>query len=121
MHHAAQAYGKVAHKTASPRELEANLLLRAAAQLQTVQDTWTESTSKLNEALFFNRQLWSILLASVVENDHPLPREIRQNVANLGVFVMTQTLSIMSEPQPEKLGYLININRELAAGLMGRG
>ena len=46
---------------------------------------------------------------------------IRQNVANLGLFVMNQTLSLMAEPQREKLGALISINRELAAGLLGRG
>jgi hypothetical protein len=34
---------------------------------------------------------------------------------------MNQTLSLMTEPKREKLGTLININRELAAGLMGRG
>ena len=45
---------------------------------------------------------------------------MRQNVANLGVFVMNQTMSIMTEPKREKLGALININRELAAGLIGR-
>jgi len=41
-------------------------------------------------------------------------------VANLGLFVMNQTLALTAEPKPEKLGTLININRELAAGLLGR-
>ena len=121
MHYAAKAYGKVANQTANPRELEASLLLRAAAQLQSVHDGWDQTRSKLNDALVFNRRLWSMFLASVVETDNPLPREVRQNVANLGIFVMQQTLSVMSEPRPEKLGSLIKINRELASGLMGRG
>ncbi len=120
MHQAAKAYGKVAHQTANPRELEASLLLRAAAQLQTLHDAWEGSGPKLNDAITFNRRLWSIFLASVVEGDHPLPREVRQNVAKLGVFVMNQTLSVMTEPQPEKLESLININREIASGLLGR-
>ncbi len=121
MHQAAKAYGKVANQTASPRELEASLLLRAAAQLQTVRDGWDQAGPKLNEALLFNRRLWTIFTTSVVEPDNPLPKEIRQNVANLGIFVLNQTLSIMSEPRPEKLESLISINRELASGLMGRG
>ncbi len=33
---------------------------------------------------------------------------------------MNHTLSLMAEPKREKLTPLININRELAAGLMGR-
>jgi len=45
---------------------------------------------------------------------------VRQNVANLGMFVMNQTLSLMAEPQREKLLPLISINREIAAGLLGR-
>ena len=43
--------------------------------------------------------------------------EIRQNVANLGVFVLNQTLTVMGNPKPERLSSLININREVAAGL----
>ncbi len=42
MQNAAQAYGAVAKKTANPRELEADLLLKAAARLQTVHDGWDE-------------------------------------------------------------------------------
>jgi flagellar protein FlaF len=33
---------------------------------------------------------------------------------------MNQTVSMMNKPQREHLGSLININRELAAGLLGR-
>ena len=46
-----------------------------------------------------------------------LPRGLRENIANLGIFVMKQTLEIQAAPKPEKLTVLININRELAAGL----
>ena len=121
MHSATQAYGKVARQIATPRELEANLLLKAAAQLQAVRDGWQERQAELYEALFFNRKLWTILMTSVTSEDNQLPALIRQNVANLGVFVMSQTLAVMADPKPEKLGSLININRELAAGLLGRG
>ena len=120
MHSAAQAYGKVAKQTSSPRDLEANLLLRAAARLQAVSDGWDNGREPLEEALLYNRKLWSIFLTSVTRADNPLPEAVRQNVANLGVFVMNQTMSLITEPKREKLGTLININRELAAGLTGR-
>ena len=120
MHNAAQAYGKVAKQTSSPRDLEANLLLRAAARLQAASDGWDNGREQIDEALLYNRKLWSIFLTTVTRQDNPLPQQVRQNVANLGVFVMNQTMSIMTEPKREKLGALININRELAAGLMGR-
>jgi flagellar protein FlaF len=45
---------------------------------------------------------------------------VRQNIANLGLFVFNHTLAILADPRPETLGSLISINRELAAGLLGR-
>jgi flagellar biosynthesis activator protein FlaF len=120
MHNAAQSYGKVAKTTASPRELEASLLLRAAAQLQAIREGWDTKAHELDSALTFNRKLWSILLTSVTEESNPLPREIRQNVANLGVFVLAHTMSLATDRRAERLGSLITINRELAAGLMSR-
>lgn len=121
MQNAAQAYGTVAQQTASPRDLEANLLLKAASRLQAVHDQWEQQQSKaaLDSALLFNRKLWTIFLTSVTNGDNPLPPAVRQNVANIGVFVMNQTLSMSANPKREQLPGLININRELAAGLRG--
>jgi flagellar biosynthesis activator protein FlaF len=120
MQSAVQAYGTVARQIASPRELEADLLLKAASQLQSVYESWDRKRSDLDLALRYNRKLWSIFLTSVSSSDHPLPVAIRQNVANLGLFVMNQTVAVMSNPRRESLGSLISINRELAAGLLGR-
>ena len=121
MQHAAQAYGKVATQTSSPRELEADLLLKAAARLQAISDGWDTGRDQIDEALLYNRKLWSIFLTSVTRADNPLPAAVRQNVANLGIFVLNQTLSLIAEPKREKLVALISINREIAAGLLGRG
>jgi len=121
MQQGTHAYRAVAKEIASPRDLEANLLLKAAARLQAVRDSWSNDRSDLNDALLYNRKLWTIFLDSAMSADNPLPTEIRQNVANLGVFVMKQTMSVISDPQPEILAALININRELAAGLRGQG
>ena len=120
MQNAAQAYGAVARQIANPRELEADLLLKAASQLQAVYDGWDRKRSDLDLALRYNRKLWSIFLTSVSSPEHALPVAIRQNVANLGLFVMNQTITMMSNPKRESLGSLISINRELAAGLLGR-
>jgi flagellar protein FlaF len=119
MQNAAKAYGTVAQRTASPRDLEAQLLLRAASRLQNVHDHWDRERNALDHALLFNRKLWTIFLTSVTDKDNPLPAEIRQNVANIGIFVINRTLDVMGNPQPERLRSLININRQLAAGLSG--
>ena len=114
---AAQAYGNVATQTSNPRELEANLLLDAASRLQAAKDGPGEP---LQNALNHNRKLWTLLLSAVTNKDNPLDVSIRQNVANLGLFVCKQTLSAQLDPKPANLLPLIQINREIAAGLLGR-
>ena len=120
MRSAAQTYKNVSRQTASPRDLEASLLLQAAARLQSVHDGWGKSKSQLDEALLYNRKLWSVFLSDATDSDNPLPREVRQNVANLGLFVMNHTVAVLSDPRPEQLNSLISINREVAAGLLAR-
>jgi flagellar biosynthesis activator protein FlaF len=123
MRSAAQTYKSVARQTSNPRELEASLLLQAAARLQSVHDDWDHDApvrAKLNDALLYNRKLWSVFLAEMTDANNPMPRDLRQNVANIGIFVMSHTVSMMQDPRPEQLGSLININREIAAGLLGR-
>jgi len=116
-HQAALAYQTIAKKTVSPRDSEANLLSRSATNLQLVRDAWEIDNSGLDEALDFNRKIWSVFLTSVTGTENPLPDAIKQNIANLGIFVMKQTLEVKAEPAPQKLDTLININRQLAAGL----
>jgi flagellar protein FlaF len=113
----AQAYGKMAKLGNDPRELEANLLLRAASQLQKIRDNWEPRSKDILPALHFNRQLWSIFATSVTGGDSELPLDIRQNLANLSLFVFKQTLEVQTSSDPQKLDSLININRQIAAGL----
>jgi flagellar protein FlaF len=49
-----------------------------------------------------------------------LPAPVRQNLANLGAFVMGETFSLMTKPKPEHVESLIRINRGIAAGLRGK-
>jgi len=114
---AALAYQQVGKQTINPRLLEANLLSRAAGQLQRVRDDWENERLELGAALAFNRKLWTVFLGSVTGQESPLPKSLRESIANLGLFVMKQTMSIQAEPAAGKLTVLININREIAAGL----
>lgn len=115
---AARTYKTVSEKISSPRATEADLLLDAATRLQTVQHNWdSRSSGDLDQALRYNRVLWTIFISTVTKTDNPLPKPIRQNVANLGLFVLKHTISILAEPKPEKISALIDINRNLAAGL----
>ena len=113
MQNAAQAYATVAKQIVNPRELEADLLLKAAARLQTILDAWDRKKSELDAALLYNRKLWSIFMISATNTDHALPVDIRQNIANLGLFVMNQTMSMMANPKREQLNPLSGQSGEL--------
>lgn len=117
MQSGANAYYKTATVTMNPRELEASLLLKAARQLQAVQDDWDNKKSDLSNALDFNRKLWTFLLTAVTNPDNPLPANIRENVANLGIFILGQILETAQAPSADKIKILIDLNRELASGL----
>ena len=117
MQQAHEAYTETAKITKAPRQLEASLLLKAASQLQEVHDNWSGDTKSLDSVLHYNRRLWTVFVGAVAEEDSPLPKEIRNNVASLGVFIFKHTLEVQQDPAPEKLLALININKEVASGL----
>ena len=121
MSNAAQAYARTSTTTASPREIEAQALLKAARQLQDVQANWAGPDKAMHNALLFNRRLWTIFMSAAEASDNPQPLEVRQNIANIGVFVMKQTIEMQMDPDPAKLKCLIEINCNIAAGLSGRG
>ena len=117
--HATQAYQQTAKRTGNPRDLEANLLSKSALNLQRIRENWDLADAELGQALKFNRKLWNVFLNSVTSEDSHLPIAIRENIANLGLFVLNHTIKLEARPEPGRLDVLININREVAAGLRG--
>lgn len=120
MSSAAQAYARTSQTTGTARDIEAQALLKAAKQLRDVQANWTGPDAKMHKALLFNRRLWTIFMSAAESNDNPQPFEVRQNIANISVFVMHQTVDMQLAPDPSKLNPLIDINCHIAAGLAGR-
>lgn len=114
------AYEEVAVATLSGRELEATILNKASAQLQRIKDSWGahDFEAELDQALKYNQQIWSFFQAELSSDENPLPVDIKKNLLTLSVFVDKRTFEIMAYPAPEKLDILININRNLAAGLL---
>lgn len=123
MQHGFNAYAaaaKSAQSTVSPRELEASLLIKAATRLQSVADDWVARADDLDEALAYNRKLWTLLVSAVIAEDNPLPLGIKQNILGLANFIFNHTFKMITDPQQMGLGVLISINRDVAAGLRGR-
>ena len=120
MSNAAQAYSRTSHITGNAREIEAQALLKAARQLRDVQANWNGPDPNMHKALLFNRRLWTIFMSAAESEDNPQPLEVRQKIANIGVFVMKQTIEMQLHPDPSKLKSLIDINCNIAAGLSGK-
>lgn len=120
MSSAAQAYARVAKTTSSPRDIEAQALLLAANKLQAIVNNVDATYTQMSEALMFNRKLWTIFLSEAQRDENPNSLNVRQNIANLGVFVLSQTAALQMSPQREHIKPLIEINRNIAAGLSGR-
>ena|SRR6266853_3128109 len=117
---AAQAYARVATTTASPRDIEAQALLMAANKLQAIMTNPDATYAQTFEALMFNRKLWTIFLSEAQRDENPQPLDVRQNIANIGIFVLSHTAALQLSPQREHFKSLIEINRNIAAGLSGR-
>src|SRR4030081_4064474 len=80
---AAQAYARVAMTTPSPRDIEAQALLKAANKLQDVVNNGEATFEQKSEALMFNRKLWTIFLSEALRDENPQPLDVRQNIANI--------------------------------------
>ena len=95
--------------------------MRAASRLQSVQDEWEARQRELPAALTYNRKLWTVLATAATNPNHPLPDPIRINIVGLANFIFNHTMTILAEPSPNRIGVLVNINRELATGLRVAG
>lgn len=119
---AAQAYARVANTTATPREIEAQALLMAANKLQDISTNANATMEQTTKALMFNRQLWSVFLGEALNQESQQPLDLRQKIVDISMFVLTHTLALQAVPaiKPDELKPLIEINRNIAAGLSGR-
>ena len=115
------AYRQTIKTTISGRDLEASILTKAALLLKECQEHWDEEGHfrQLDEALRFNQRIWTIFQDELVKDDNPMPKEIRENILSLSVFIDNRLIQVMAHPEPEKLKMIIDINLNLAAGLRG--
>lgn len=96
------------------------LLVKSATRLKQVQDNWEQDRSDLDGALHYNRKLWTILSVAATESDSPLPDDIKNNMALIAIFIFNRSLDLISDPKPDMLSALIEINHNIAQGLMAK-
>jgi flagellar protein FlaF len=110
------AYAQQQKRNLTPREVEAMAFTKAALLLEDAKKQ-TKNIEEYAKALRFNHLLWTIIQADLTEPENELPPEIKANVMSLSIFVDKQTTKALRSSNATDLDVLININRNLAAGL----
>ena len=116
---ALNTYTSMQKDNLSGRELEASVLTRAGLMLKQVQDNWNapDRDQKLGDAIKFNQKVWSFFQAELTDPENPLPKNIREDILNLSIFVDKRLFEALASPNQEKLSIVIDINFNIAAGL----
>jgi flagellar protein FlaF len=101
------------------REIEAAALTRCALMLSECKNNWDAPNrdENLSEALEINQRVWTILQGELTREDNPLPKQIKEDLLSLSVFINKRTIQVMAYPSCEKLKILIDINLNIATGL----
>lgn len=73
---------------------------------------------ELRDTLRLNWRLWTIFQAELTLETNPIPMDLRQNMLTLCQFVDNHTIACMSSIDPEQIKTLIDINRNIAQGLL---
>lgn len=113
------AYNNMQKDNLSGRELEASVLTRAGLMLKQVQENWNapDRDQKLGDAIKFNQKVWSFFQAELTDPENPLPKNIREDILNLSIFIDKRLFEVLASPDQEKLSIVIDINFNIAAGL----
>ncbi len=116
------AYTNMQKETLSGRELEASVLSRAGLMLKSVQDNWNspDRETKLLEAVKFNQKVWSFFQAELSDPENPLPKNLREDILNLSIFIDKRLFEVLAFPDPDKLSIVIDIDFNIASGLRSK-
>ena len=114
-----EAYAQTQKSSMPPREIEAMAFTKAALMLEEAKTT-LDDYDAYSSALKFNQLLWTIIQADVVDKENNLPPQIKANILSLSIFVDRQTIKALANTKEDHLEVLININKNLAEGLMAR-
>lgn len=113
------AYNEMQKDNLEGRELEASVLARAGLMLKKVKENWDapERDQALLAAIKFNQKVWSFFQAELTDPENPLPKNLREDILNLSLFIDKRLFETLAFPDPEKLTIVIDINFNIAAGL----
>jgi flagellar protein FlaF len=100
----------------NPRNTEGWALLESARRLQDAQRNG--AAEQVLAAVRLNWRLWTIFQASLLDPQCEVPDSLRGNMLSLANFIDRRSAEIIGDPEPTKLGALININLQIGGGLL---
>lgn len=100
----------------SVRETEARALLNCAGRLASAQDI-NNGYEYYIDAIKHNQELWTLFQVMLADPQNPLPRDLKITLLNLSRYVDKVSLRASAEYNPDLLNSLIDINKQIAAGL----
>lgn len=99
-----------------PAQTESWAMIEAAKRM--AEAVLNGDIEAMRSSLRLNWRLWTIFQAALSESEGGVPQEIRENMLRLCLFVDKHTVASLAEPTPERLNTLVNINRNIAQGLL---
>ncbi|QQR68337.1 MAG: flagellar biosynthesis regulator FlaF [Alphaproteobacteria bacterium] len=110
------AYSLSQQNGESPRQTEARALTNCANRLRKAQED-KGNFDEYIDAIRHNQQLWTLFQSTITETTNQLPVDLKITLLNLSKFVDKVSLRASAEYNPDLLTSLIEINRQIAAGL----
>ncbi|KJV06763.1 hypothetical protein VZ95_20560 [Elstera litoralis] len=91
-------------------------MIQAAKRLDDASKLSDDKDSLL-AAVRLNWKLWTIIQADILDDTSLLSLEVRQSLLDLSNFIDKHSVGIIAAPDVGKLPVLVDINKNIAAGL----
>ncbi len=113
-------YKKIQKETLEGRDVEVQVLRKAAIQYRQVLASASEAEKSrlLDAAVRYNLRVWDVFQADWEQPGCALEPKLRNDLLRLSIFVHKTSIEVLAYGDPEKIRTLVNINECLAEGLV---
>ena len=113
-----QAYQRTAAQAEDPRQVEYRLFGQVTRALMEAAKADPNDIPARIDVLDWNRRVWTALSEDCSSPGNGLPAPLRASIISLAIWVARHTSAVIR--RQEEIEPLIEINRNIAAGLSGR-
>ena len=110
-------YEQIILSALSQREIDGLAFAKAVFRLEEASKA-VDDYDAYSSALKFHQMLWTFIQADVAADGNGLPDDLKANILSLSIFVDSQTIVALAEPNAEHLYSLIAIDKSIASGLL---